>query len=65
MSDEIHTKHKNISTQFVEEDGLLIPNGGYMSETNVHRQLFRQFSYQSNYSSDTRNSSQQNVAVFS
>ena len=48
-----------------EEDGLLIPNGGYLSETNLHRQLFRQFSYQSNYSSDTQRSSMQNVAVFS
>ena len=42
-----------------EEDGLSIP----MPETNLHRQLFRQFSYQSNYSSDTLNSSQQSVAV--
>ena len=48
-----------------EEDGLLIPNGGYLSETNLHKQLFRQFSYQSNYSSDTQRSSMQNVAVIS
>jgi len=49
--------------QIEEEDGVLIPNDGFLSETNTHRYLFRQFSYTSNISSDTRTSSLQSITV--
>jgi len=61
--EEVEEEGKEDADTEEEEDGVLIPNDGFLSETNTHRYLFRQFSYTSNISSDTRTSSLQSIAV--